>query len=196
MARLSIAAMVFVGAGLGETVVREKSEPQSEPSPAVPPVELTHAARISASVLSWSLGTVKPVGRFAPGEVPVAVFTSWLASVNADASPAASEIDEPIREIELMYGASAETAAAVVSSLMVMNVEGVSDEHGPSAAISAISGFVVERPGLPPVATRYTCVAPLHEYSPVMLKLPVASDVTGDVSSGVAVELSPAVPTV
>ena len=54
---------------------------------------------------------------------------------------------------EVMKGASAATAATVVSSLMLMKVEGVSEEQGPSAAMSAMLGFVVERPGLPPVAT-------------------------------------------
>ena len=36
---------------------------------------------------------------------------------------------------------------------MLMKVDGVSAEQEPSAAMSAMLGFVVERPGLPPVAT-------------------------------------------
>ena len=37
--------------------------------------------------------------------------------------------------------------------MMLMKVEGVSEEQGPSAAMRAMLGFTVERPGLPPVAT-------------------------------------------
>ena len=52
LARLRSAEIVLMGAGLGITVVSEKSVPQREPSPAVPPVELTQEAAMSASVLS------------------------------------------------------------------------------------------------------------------------------------------------
>ena len=102
MAILSIAAIVFVGAGFGITVVSEKSWPQRDPSPAVPPVELMQEERMSARVLSWVVGTVKPLGRFAPGEMPVAVLTSWLARVNALARAVVSEVDEPMAEMELI----------------------------------------------------------------------------------------------
>ena len=50
--------MVLVGAGLGLTVVREKSWPQREPSLATPPGELMQAERMSARVLSSAVGTV------------------------------------------------------------------------------------------------------------------------------------------
>src|SRR5215469_4169849 len=52
LARLRSAEIVLVGAGLGVIVVREKSVPQRDPSPAVPPVELMQAAAMSASVFS------------------------------------------------------------------------------------------------------------------------------------------------
>src|SRR5581483_5780557 len=58
LARLRSAAMVLVGAGLGEMVVRVKSWPQREPSPAAPPVELMQAETMSARVLSWAMGSV------------------------------------------------------------------------------------------------------------------------------------------
>src|ERR1700760_457099 len=137
--------MVLVGAA-EPTLVREKSWPQSEPSPAVPPVELMQAERMSARVLSSETGTAKPEGTFEPGAVPVEVFTYSLARVKALASCAVSEDDEPMAVAEVMKGASAATAATVVSSLMLMKVAGVSEEHGPSAAMSAMLGFVVPRP--------------------------------------------------
>ena len=43
---------------MGSTVVREKSRPQREPSPAVPPLELMQAERMSARVLSSTVGAV------------------------------------------------------------------------------------------------------------------------------------------
>ena len=69
---LSIAVMVSVGA-TPLTVVSEKSMPQGvEVSLAVPPVELTHEAKMSASVLSSMAGTVMPAGTLVPGARPVA----------------------------------------------------------------------------------------------------------------------------
>jgi len=88
-----------------------------------------------------------------PGARPVVVLTSWLASVKAAAREGTSAGEEPMAVADVMKGARAETAATVVSSLMLMKVAGVSEEQGPSAAMSAMLGFVVERPGLPPVAT-------------------------------------------
>src|SRR6185312_153316 len=151
LARLSIAAMVLVGAGFEPTVVREKSWPQREPSPATPPAELMQAERMSARVLSSAVGTVSPGGTLVPGAVPVVVLTSWLARVKEAAREGTSAGEEPMAVADVMKGARAETAATVVSSLMLMKVAGVSEEQGPSAAMSAMLGFVVERPGLPPV---------------------------------------------
>ena len=102
LAMFSIAAMVLVGAGLGLMVVREKSWPQSEPSPAVPPVELMQAERMSARVLSSAVGTVSPEGMLVPGEVPVVVSTSWLARVNAAKRDGKSVNEAPMAVAELM----------------------------------------------------------------------------------------------
>jgi hypothetical protein len=97
---------------------------------------------------------------------------------------------------EVIYGASAFTAATVVNSFTTMGVPGLSEVHGPSAVIIARFGFVMPGPGSPPIAVRYTSVAFVHEYSPEMLKFPFASVVTALVSSGVAFVPSPVVPTV
>jgi hypothetical protein len=71
-------------------VVKEKSMPQAELSPATPPGELMHAARMSAMVLIWETGTVVPGGSPVPGVVPVVVLASSEARVKASASAGAS----------------------------------------------------------------------------------------------------------
>jgi hypothetical protein len=57
-----------------------------------------------------------------------------------------------------MNGARYCAAAAVVNSLMLINVVGDSVLHVPSAAINTISVLFAEppNPGLPPVAVMYT----------------------------------------
>ncbi len=60
-----------------------KSCPHGVESPELPPAVSTQLARMSAIVLIWSIGARYPVGRFNPGIVPVAVFTSWLIFANA-----------------------------------------------------------------------------------------------------------------
>jgi hypothetical protein len=174
--------------------------PQTDPSPATPPAEFTQVDRISASVLSCATGTVVPAGTFNPGAVPVVVFTYSDASVNVLASAAASVVPDPMLLYELINGASDHTAATVVSSLIWINVEAVRLPQGPSTAISAIAVLFVPglSPGfgLPPFAVMYTSVdADGQVYAPVMSKFPFASLVTGCVSSAVAAEPSPVVPT-
>jgi hypothetical protein len=109
---------------------------------------------MSASVFSCATGTVVPVGTFNPGAVPVVVFTYSDASVKALASVVASVLLDPMLLYELINGASAHTAATVVSSFMLINVEGPRLPQGPSAAISARAALFVPElsPGFPPVA--------------------------------------------
>jgi hypothetical protein len=174
--------------------------PQTDPSPATPPAEFTQVDRIFASVLRVATGTIVPAGTFNPGAVPVVVFTYSDASVNALASAAVSVVPDPMLLYELINGASDHTAATVVSSLIWINVEAVRLPQGPSTAISAIAVLFVPglSPGfgLPPFAVMYTSVdADGQVYAPVMSKFPFASLVTGCVSSAVAAEPSPVVPT-
>jgi hypothetical protein len=136
--------------------------PQTDPSPATPPAEFTQVDRIFASVLRVATGTIVPAGTFNPGAVPVVVFTYSDASVNALASAAAFVVPDPMLLYELINGASDQTAATVVTSVIETNVEGPRLPHGPSAAISAIAVLFVPglSPGfgLPPFAVMYTSV--------------------------------------
>jgi hypothetical protein len=118
--------------------------------------------------------------------------------VNALASAAASVVPDPMLLYELINGASDQTAATVVTSVIETNVEGPRLPQGPSAAISAIAVLFVPglSPGLPPFAVMYTSVdADGQVYAPVMSKFPFVSLVTGCVRSAVAAEPSPIVPT-
>jgi hypothetical protein len=155
-----------------------------------------HVAITLPRVLIKGVGTARPAGMLEPGDKPVEGFTNAEANANADASEEASLLPEPIEEGELIKGASAETAATLVTSLITRKVPEFSEEHGPNAFIRAISGLAEGNPGFPPVAVKYTYVAFVQEYRPVMLKLPFASEVTVWVNNGVAVEPSPVVPTV
>jgi hypothetical protein len=156
------AVVTSVGAAPPEGVASVNSVPQFDPSPATPPLVFTHDDTMSASVLISVLGTVSPAGTEVPGDVPVAVFANCEASVNAAVSPDASDVPDPmqvgavVQVAEVIYGKSAATAATVVTSFKLMAVVGLSELHGPSAAIRSIAVLLVPlaRPGLPPVASR------------------------------------------
>jgi hypothetical protein len=156
--RSSSDATVSAGAGEFPGVVSENRSPQSEGVDDIPPAELTQVDIAFASVLMSADGMAVSGTPF-PGESPVVELASWFASVKAEVSAEVSEEEEPIAVMELMKGARALTAATVVTSLTEMNVEGVSDEQGPRAVISARLGFEELIPGLPPTAVRYTNVA-------------------------------------
>ena len=123
---------------------------------------LTHADTMPASELINALGTSSPAGIEVPGEVPVAVFAYSEANMNASVRKVASAAPDPmqvgavVQDGEVIYGASAATAATVVTSFRLMAVVGVSELHDPSAAIRAIAVLFVPlaRPGLPPVVSR------------------------------------------
>jgi hypothetical protein len=192
------AAMTLTGAVPSLGVVAVNNVPHAEPSPATPPAEFTQLERISANVFSCATGTVVPAGRFNPGAAPVVVLTYSAASVKALASTRASVVPDPMLLYEVINGASAHTAATVVNSFMLINVEVPRFPHGPSAAISAIAALLVPglSPGFPPVAVTYTRVDGVEQlYKPVISKFPLPSLLTGWVSSGVATDPSPVVPT-
>jgi hypothetical protein len=160
------------------------------------PSEFTQVARISARVFSSLLGAVAPDGKAEPGGEPVTVFARLLAVIKALASPVEFELLAPrfapgLPLLVAMKGASAYTAATVVTSSMNTNVDEVSALQGPSAAISA-KELLVPAPLSPPVATRYICCEPDGQvYRPVMLKLPSDPLVTVLVRIDVFVELEP-----
>ena len=150
------AVATLAGAAPPEGVESVNSAPQFDPSPALPPVLFTHADTMFASVLIRVLGTASPAGIEVPGDVPVAVLAYFEASVNAAASPDASDVPDPMLVGEVIYGKSAATAATVVTSFRLMKVFELSELHDPSAAIRLIAVLFVPfaRPGFPPVANR------------------------------------------
>lgn len=188
--------MVLIGAGSLAGVVRANKLPHGVESPAVPPGELMHTEMISAKVIISAEGTVVPRGTSMPGVVPVVELTNSEATVKAVARAETSVVDDPTAEGDLMKGASAETAATVVSSLIETNVSGPREEQGPTTAIIDRLGLLRPMPGSPPVAVRYVSVALEHEKIPAKVKFPLASEVTVLVNSGVLAEPSPVVPTV
>jgi len=86
------AVATSVGAAPPEGVESVNSVPQFEPSPAMPPVVFTHDDTMPASELISVLGIASPAGTEVPGDVPVAVLAYCEASVNAAASPDASDV--------------------------------------------------------------------------------------------------------
>jgi hypothetical protein len=150
---------------------------------------------MSPKVMISAVGTVMPGDTLRPGVVPVVELTNSEATVNAVASAEASVVDVPTAEGDVMNGASAETAATVVSSLMETNVPGVREEQGPTTAIINRLGLFRPMPGSPPVAVRYVSVALEHEKRPPKVKFPLESEVTVLVNSGVLAEPSPVIPT-
>jgi hypothetical protein len=164
LARSSSAINVFVGAAELVGLVSSKKLPQLvPPSFAVPPAEFTHTAIALPSESISATGTVYPVGTLAPGANPVVGFTYSLASVNAAFRAATSLVPDPIAEADVMYGASAFTAATVVSSLIMMNGVCCNAVHEPSAAIICRLLFVTPGLACPPVAVMYTSVALAQE---------------------------------
>src|SRR5665213_400414 len=135
--------MVLDGGAAPVGVVKLKKFPHAVPSPTTPPPELVQAAVRFPSVLIASVGTVSPVGTFSPGETPAAGFTISLASVNAASSAATSPLPDPTAIYDVINGASAFTAATVVSSFTTMNVAAFNDEHDPSAVIIARFALVM-----------------------------------------------------
>jgi len=140
-------------------------------------------ATISARVFSSLVGALAPEGKAEPGAAPVTVFARLPAVIKAWANPLAlvllvAKFAPGLPLLVAMKGASAYTAATVVTSSMNTKVEELRPLHDPSAAMSA-KELLVPAPLLPPVATKYICAeAEGHAYSPVILKLPPVPLVT------------------
>ena len=158
---LSAAVTVSVGAAPPGGVEFAKRVPQAEPSPATPPVELMHAARMSPSVFSLEVGAVAPVGSV-PGDCPRLTLTSLFTEEKALVRPVTLVDDVPSERALDMKGARAKAPATVVSSLTEMKVEEVRLPQAPRGAIRAAFGFVPP-PGLPPIDVAYTSVAALGQ---------------------------------
>jgi len=118
------------------------------------PDEFTQAAKIFASELIFATGIEAPVGGAAPGAAPVERSTRLLTFANAFNSPCALAALVPTCASRPMNGASAQTEATVVTSLITIDGMELRASQGPRAAINAIAGLSDPVPGLPPVATR------------------------------------------
>src|SRR5271163_1994896 len=143
------AATVSVGGVPAAGVVRVNRRPQRLPSPALPPVEATQAARMLARVLSWAVGAVAALGSAEPGAAPVAVLASLLTEAKARAIPWRLEAGVPRSANPVMKGASAKTLATVVTSLTVTKLLVVRFAQSPTPAISAALALA-PAPALPP----------------------------------------------
>src|SRR6185437_9157193 len=119
MAAVMVSVGYTVPAALG---ARLKRVPHGELSPAVPPLELMHCSRMSASVLISAVGSVAPVGSVGPGVVPLVVVTISLIAANASASPAVFVELVPMWLALVINGASAQTVATVVSSFTLIKL--------------------------------------------------------------------------
>jgi hypothetical protein len=132
------------------------------------PSEFTHAARIFAIVFSFAASgvavTLSPVPVPVPFNVaevtavPDATFTRLLAVANAFVSPTLFVLDAPklsvleLPNVGVKNCPSAIAAAAVVTSLIVMNVPEVRFPQAPSGATSMIALLFDPTPGSPPEA--------------------------------------------
>src|SRR6202042_3677412 len=83
----SAAPIVFVGAAFPVGVDAANRLPQAEPSPDVPPEELTQIESMLASALISATGRVAPAGSKGPGAVPEPTDATSAAEAKALASP-------------------------------------------------------------------------------------------------------------
>jgi hypothetical protein len=136
-------------------VVRVKRVPQTDPSPAIPPEELMQPDTTSARELIFDVGTNVPAGTLRPGADPVEVLAKADADAKAVVRVEASSLPDPTSLGEVINGERADTAVTVVTSLMTINVEGVSESQRPIALIISRAELIVPgaRPGFPPEAT-------------------------------------------
>jgi hypothetical protein len=119
---------------------------------AVPPA-VVQAASALASVLSFVVGGASPEGIPLPGAVPEALFERRFAVTNASVSPPVFVQLAPTLPPADMKGASAQTAAIVVTSFRTMEVPVEIEPHGPSAVINQREGLEA-LPGWPPFDSR------------------------------------------
>lgn len=131
---LSAASIVFVGTALPEAALNSGEQ-------ALPPAEAVHEATALASEFSFAVGTATVEGRAAPGDSPVAAFTSSLAVAKALSRPIVFVQLAPTSPPLDMKEASAHTDAAVVTSLMGKELLEAMLPQGPSAVMSHSDEF-------------------------------------------------------
>src|SRR6185437_354596 len=146
------ASRVFPGAE-PPAVVAENNCVQAELDAAL---DVTHAFRTLATVFSREVGAVPVVGNKAPGALPVAMFTRFIALAAASAIPLLLVVVAPICAPVARNGAIAHAAATVVASFTTTLVPFFNAEHCPNTAVITAPLFdVPAAPADPPRATRY-----------------------------------------
>lgn len=131
---LSAASTVFPG------VVDPEAVPLKRDAHEFPP-ETVQDVSTFASVFILAVGTETVDGTDAPGDAPVAVSTRLFAVRNAFVIPRALVQLLPTLPPGDMKGASAQTAATVVTSLMTYELPAPIVPQGPSAVISQRLAF-------------------------------------------------------
>src|ERR1700722_15990791 len=122
---LSAASSEFAG-----TVLPEGAAENSAAQEPLPPV---HDASALASEFSFAVGTTSMEGRPAPGDAPVAEFTSSLAVANALSRPVVLVQLAPTFPPPDINDASAQTDAAVVTSSTTNVLPALRPPQGPRA---------------------------------------------------------------
>ena len=126
---LRAASSVFAGTALPEAALNSGVQ-------ALPPADAAHEANALARVFSLVVGTASVEERPAPGDAPVAAFTSSLAVAKALSSPVVLVQLAPTFPPLDMNGASVQTDAAVVTSFTTNELPELMLPQGPSAVMS------------------------------------------------------------
>jgi hypothetical protein len=146
---LSAASSVLPGTVLPEAAAL------NSPEQALPPLERVHEARALASVSSLPVATVSVDGIAAPGDVPVLALTRLFAVRNALSKPVTLVQLEPTLPPLDMNEASAQTDAAVVTSLTVNELPALMAPQGPTAVMSQRDALAADpEPAWPPFESK------------------------------------------
>ena len=146
---LSAASRVLPGTVLPDAAA--VNSPEQE----LPPLERVHEARALASVFSLLMDTVSVDGIPDPGDVPVLAFTRLFAVRSALSKPVTLVQLPPTLPPLDINEASAQTDAAVVTSLTTKLLPEVMLPQGPRAVMSQRDGLAAEPvPAWPPLASR------------------------------------------
>jgi hypothetical protein len=145
---LSAASSVFVGTALPDAALKNGEQ-------ALPPADAVQEASAFAREFNLPVGTASVAGGPAPGDAPVAGFTSSLAVANALSRPVVFVQLAPTSPPPDRKEASAQTDAAVVTSFTMKELPDAMLPHGPSAVISHREEFAAAaEDGWPPLESK------------------------------------------
>jgi hypothetical protein len=186
-----VASRVFAGAE-PLVVAAENNSVHAE----LDALDVTHAFRTFAKAFRRPVGAVPVVGNDAPGTFPVPMFTRFSAVAAASAIPLLLVVVAPICAPVPRNGAIAHAVATVVASFATIVVPLFNAEHCPSTAVITAALFdAPATPADPPRATRYKIeLLKGHAVAFAIVKAPVESVVSGELSRDVGADPLPAVP--